>query len=107
MRIFYQKFLVNRTNNVPNRTAQSCEFCVQHIFKNGLIQLKNVFYSILLLNLDLVLGRHRFNRVATSPEAQNTFSVLIRSFLNVLSCNFIFSIYLPRVFRHINFNLIR
>ncbi|KAK9509900.1 hypothetical protein O3M35_004791 [Rhynocoris fuscipes] len=31
----------------------------------------------------------------------------MRSLFNVLSCNFIFSSYLPRVFRHINFNLIR
>ncbi|KAK9505676.1 hypothetical protein O3M35_009671 [Rhynocoris fuscipes] len=34
------------------------------------------------------------------------FAFLIRSFLNVLSCNFIFSSFLPRLFLHVNFKLI-
>ncbi|KAK9505186.1 hypothetical protein O3M35_009294 [Rhynocoris fuscipes] len=30
------KFKINRRNNVTNRTAQSCEFCVHHISRTAL-----------------------------------------------------------------------
>ncbi|KAK9509133.1 hypothetical protein O3M35_006515 [Rhynocoris fuscipes] len=34
------KFQINRTNNVANRTAQSCKFCVHHILRTALASLK-------------------------------------------------------------------
>ncbi|KAK9508197.1 hypothetical protein O3M35_007914 [Rhynocoris fuscipes] len=102
----YKKFLMNRTNTVANRTVQICKFCVHHISQNGLSRLNNFLHSILIL-LKLVFGRDWFNRSATSPGVQKRFRVLIRLFLNVFSCNFIFNSSLPRLFSHKIFNLIR
>ncbi|KAK9509078.1 hypothetical protein O3M35_006476 [Rhynocoris fuscipes] len=105
------KFHINRINSVANRRAQSCEFRVQHISRTALASLK--FFCIpckyYVTFTILVFGRHRLNRGAISPEApkKSTFSVLIRLFLNVLSCNFIFRSSLPILFQHINFNSIR
>ncbi|KAK9510422.1 hypothetical protein O3M35_005213 [Rhynocoris fuscipes] len=94
-----------RPTVLPTQQLKVANFVPSYL-KNGFSQLKNFLYSILILpNLDLT--SYWLNRVATSPEAQNTFSVQIRSFINVLSCNFIFSSSLPRLFRHKKFNLIR
>ncbi|KAK9499918.1 hypothetical protein O3M35_002855 [Rhynocoris fuscipes] len=49
MRKLYRKFQINRTNSIANRTVQTCEFCVHHILKNGLSQLKNCLYFSLML----------------------------------------------------------
>ncbi|KAK9496557.1 hypothetical protein O3M35_013167 [Rhynocoris fuscipes] len=38
-----------------NRTAQTCKFCVHHISRTALSQLKNILYSLLTLpNLALI-----------------------------------------------------
>ncbi|KAK9498854.1 hypothetical protein O3M35_003410 [Rhynocoris fuscipes] len=77
--------------------------------KNGFSQVENFLYSFLMLS-DLAWinfwepSAKQWCHFTT--EAQNTFSVLIRSFLNVLSCNFIFNSSVLRLFRNTNFNLI-
>ncbi|KAK9512259.1 hypothetical protein O3M35_000727 [Rhynocoris fuscipes] len=49
------KFQINRTNNVANTTAQSCEFCVHHISRTAIASLNIFLYaSLMLLNLDLI-----------------------------------------------------
>ncbi|KAK9507330.1 hypothetical protein O3M35_007209 [Rhynocoris fuscipes] len=89
-------FLRYDVHKIPNFYLFCIHYCILYY-----ILLYIIYYYILFFRRNLL------NRDATSPEATNTFSVLIRSFLNVLICNFIFSNSLPRLFRHTNFKLIK
>ncbi|KAK9510719.1 hypothetical protein O3M35_005452 [Rhynocoris fuscipes] len=99
---------------IPNQSDQQC--CQQNssklqilcppYLKNGFSSLNFFLYSLLmLLNLTLISF--------WEPSAVHfTCCIihilrLIRSFLNVLNYNFIFSSFLPRLFLLTNFSLIR
>ncbi|KAK9498824.1 hypothetical protein O3M35_003381 [Rhynocoris fuscipes] len=91
----YQNF--NSIGQCCQQNSSKFQIFYQPYLKNGFSQLKNCLYSFLLF----------YYRGATSLDAKNTFCVVIRSFLNALSCNFIFSSFLQTLFLHKIFNLIR
>ncbi|KAK9507457.1 hypothetical protein O3M35_007309 [Rhynocoris fuscipes] len=76
-----------------------------HYFKNGINQLKNFLYSLLICNCLAcsVFGQGGCHFTLSIKHILRS----NRSLLEVLSCNFIFRSCLPRLFRSINFKLIR